>query len=282
VIPLKIIRSISKMQKFSATCHQKAKTIGCVMTMGYLHEGHLSLVRGSLGQTDITVATLFVNPTQFGPNEDLERYPRDEERDIQLLQNEGVDAVFIPTMNEIYPLGFSTYVGPPEAAELWCGASRPVHFRGVCTVVSILLNIIQPTRAFFGQKDAQQCAVIKSVVRDLRFPTEVVVLPTVREKDGLAMSSRNKYLSTKDRKDALVLSQTLMQAKLLFDQGESDASKLVQQGIEQISTVKNIKLDYLAIVDQNAFIAVEKIDKGNFYIGAIYVGKTRLIDNICF
>lgn len=270
------------MRQFSASCFQQAKTIGCVMTMGYLHEGHLSLVRGSIKQTDRTVVTIFVNPTQFGPNEDLERYPRDEERDIQLLQNEGVDAVFIPNMDEIYPVGFSTYVSPPSAAEGWCGASRPVHFKGVCTVVSILLNIIQPTHAFFGQKDAQQCAVIRSLVCDLKFPTEIIVLPTIREEDGIAMSSRNKYLSPQERIDALVLSQTLMQGKILFEQGENNAAQIVQQGKDQLTSNKCIKLDYLAIVDQNTFKTIEKIEKGNLYIGAMYVGNTRLIDNIYF
>lgn len=270
------------MRQFSVSCHQQAKTIGCVMTMGYLHEGHLSLVRGSKQQSDVTVATIFVNPTQFGPNEDLERYPRDEERDIQLLQDEGVDAVFIPNMDEIYPDGFSTYVSAPSAAEGWCGASRPVHFKGVCTVVSILLNITQPSYAFFGQKDAQQCAVIRALVRDLKFPTEVIVLPTVREEDGLAMSSRNKYLSAEERTDALVLSQTLMKGKILFEQGENNAAQIVQIGIDQLSNNRNIQLDYLAIVDQNTFKPVEKIEKGNLYIGAMYVGNTRLIDNIYF
>lgn len=270
------------MTQYSLACRQQGKTIGCVMTMGFLHEGHLSLVRGSRQQTEVTIATIFVNPTQFGPNEDLDRYPRDEERDIQLLQNEGVDAVFIPVMDEIYPDGFSTYVSPPAAAEQWCGASRPVHFRGVCTVVSILLNIIQPNRAFFGQKDAQQCAVVKSIVQDLRFQTEVVVLPTVREEDGLAMSSRNKYLSHQERNDALVLSQSLMQGKILFDEGETEAQTIIQQGMDRISQHSNIKLDYLAIVEPNAFKAVEQIQKGYFYIGAMYVGKTRLIDNVCF
>lgn len=279
---MKIIRSLSEMRQTSKEIHKQSKSLGCVLTMGYLHEGHLSLVRGSRQKTDVTVATIFVNPTQFGPNEDFECYPRNEAGDLNLLESEGTDIVYIPEMKEIYPVGYSTYVEPPLAASLWCGKSRPVHFKGVCTVVTILLNIIQPTHAFFGQKDAQQCAVIHSIVRDLRIPVEIIVLPTIREADGLAMSSRNAYLSPQERKDALVLSKTLSQGKLRFDKGETNASLIVDEGMKQIQCNPNIKLDYLAVVDETTFQPVDKMQEGNIFIGAIYAGSTRLIDNIRF
>ncbi|MCH7808701.1 MAG: pantoate--beta-alanine ligase, partial [Planctomycetes bacterium] len=186
---------IDECRRAVRQAHQDGQPVGLVPTMGALHEGHLSLVRQARLENDCVTATIFVNPTQFCAGEDFERYPRDEERDMELLQNEGVDWVFIPSTKEIFPNGFSTYIEPPKTAQGWCGASRPGHFRGVCTVVFLLLNFMQPTRAYFGQKDAQQCAVIRSMVQDLQMPVEIKILPTVREADGIALSSRNAYLS---------------------------------------------------------------------------------------
>ncbi len=279
---MKVIRTIAEMRRVSKEIRLQKQTLGCVPTMGYLHEGHLSLIRDSLNQTGQTVVTIYVNPTQFGPHEDLEHYPRDEERDVSLLEKEGVDVVFIPDHAEIYPEGFSTYVNPPVAAEHWCGASRPGHFRGVCTIVAILFNIIHPTHAFFGQKDAQQCAVIQSMVDDLKIPVQIHVCPTVREDDGLAMSSRNKYLSEDERKDALALYQTLQQGIQRFQDGTTKADDILLEGFKRIQSNPNIRLDYLAVVDEKTFQPVDFVRQGHFYIGAIYAGKTRLIDNIRF
>lgn len=247
--------------------------------MGYLHEGHMTLVRAARQNNDRVLATIFVNPTQFVAGEDLERYPRDEERDFALLNQEGADAVFLPPPGEIYPEGFSTYVEPPAAAQGWCGASRPGHFRGVCTVVSILFNLTQPDRAYFGRKDAQQLAVVRRMATDFAFPIEIIGLPTVREPDGLAMSSRNAYLKDEQRQLALSLTQTLQQGLARFQEGERDAQKILQEGTEAINAIKGVRLDYLGVVDENTFQSVKEINLGNLYIGAMFVGGTRLIDN---
>lgn len=250
--------------------------------MGYLHEGHLSLIRAARKRDDLVVVSVFVNPTQFVPGEDFERYPRDEARDLELLQREGVDYVLLPTGADIYPPGFSSYIEPPAASQGWCGDTRPGHFRGVCTIVSILFNLVQPHRAYFGRKDAQQCAVIQSMTRDLAFPLEILICPTIREKDGLAMSSRNVYLSFDDRQNALILSQTLNLGLQRFEEGVLDANKILEEGRRQIQSQEGVRLDYLGVVDQNTFKPIAKAQLGAYYIGAIYVGGTRLIDNMVF
>jgi pantoate--beta-alanine ligase len=262
---------------------QSGQSIAIVPTMGYLHEGHLSLVRTARRENDIVVATIFVNPTQFGPQEDFERYPRDEERDMQLLEQEDTDYLFIPSIHEIYPEGFSTYVTPPEQSQGWCGDKRPGHFQGVCTVVSILFNIVEPQRGYFGQKDAQQLAVLRQMAKDLHFPIEVIGCPIVREEDGLAMSSRNVYLSPDQRKQALILSKTLKDGIKKYQKGQTSASAIIKEGKQQIASATDVRLDYLGIADQNTFSPVtDTIKGGDLFLGAIYIGNTRLIDNMEF
>lgn len=276
------ITLLEKIRETVSTFLNTGKSIGFVPTMGYLHEGHLSLVRKARAENDIVITSVFVNPTQFVPGEDYERYPRDEDRDRKLLEQEGVDVLFIPTSNTIYPEHFSTYIQPPKQSEGWCGASRPGHFRGVCTIVGIFFNLVQPTRAYFGQKDAQQAAVIKQMTNDLRFPVDIIVCPIIREEDGLAMSSRNVYLSTEERKNALVLYESLKQGLVRFQNGEKDAETIINDGKQRITSTNGVQLDYLSIVDQNTFESVNTVSPNNLYIGAIKIGKTRLIDNMLF
>ncbi|MFB3786608.1 MAG: pantoate--beta-alanine ligase [bacterium] len=278
---MKVFDSVEEWRKVRAALPHKL-TLGLVPTMGYLHEGHLSLVRAARQNNDHVAVSIYVNPTQFGPNEDLAQYPRDLDRDLALLEKENTDWVLFPSDADIYPPGFSTFVEPPEPSRLWCGQSRPGHFRGVCTVVSILFNLTRPTRAYFGRKDAQQAAVIRRMTQDLRFPVEIVVCPTVREPDGLALSSRNVYLSPTERQRALVLSQTLFAGVECFQAGERAARTILEAGARQIENTPGVRLDYLGIVDQNTFAPVETVQTGNYFIGAIYVGKTRLIDNRVF
>ena len=279
---LQRIRSVSKMQAQALACRRAGQTLGLVPTMGTLHEGHLSLVREARAQNERVVVSIFVNPTQFCPGEDYERYPRDEARDLSLLRALEVDWVFCPPVEGMYPPGFSTYVEPPEVSRGWCGASRPGHFRGVCTVVTILLNILQPSRMYLGQKDAQQAAVLRRLVQDLHFPTDVLVCPIVREADGLAMSSRNAYLTPEERKHARVLIQTLQRGVERFEQGERRAAEILAEGKTLLAGNKRVQLDYLGIVEQNTFKSVETVASGHLYLGAMYVGKTRLIDNVIF
>ena len=254
------------------------KTIGFVPTMGYLHEGHLSLVRASKKQCDVTVVSIFVNPMQFGPKEDLAKYPRDLKRDTQLLAEEKTDIVFIPTVEEMYPPhGPRTFVEVPELGTKLCGVSRPEHFRGVTTVVAKLFNIVQPDKAYFGKKDRQQYIIIKKMVADLTMPVEIVGCDIVREKDGLAMSSRNVYLSPAERKAALVLSRAL------GDIGDTaikkDATTVKAEIALVISDEPLAKVDYIEVVDPGTLEPVKKLSKGTFIALAVYVGKTRLIDN---
>ncbi len=276
---MNIYRSIKETHQAISEIRQKGQSIGFVPTMGYLHEGHLSLVKAARKENDIVAASVFVNPTQFGPNEDFEQYPRDEERDFALLREEGTDLVFVPPVEEMYPQGFSTYVQPPKQSQGWEGATRPTHFRGVCTVVSMLFNIAQPRHAYFGRKDAQQAAVIRQMVHDLHFPIEIVACPIVREEDGLAMSSRNIYLSPEERQRALALNQILLRGVEKFRQGERDSQDLLDEAAAEINEVEGVKLDYFGIVDQNTFQSVDHVHEGDLFIGAMFVGKTRLIDN---
>ncbi|GBD09647.1 Pantothenate synthetase [Candidatus Thermoflexus japonica] len=255
-------------------------TWGFVPTMGYLHEGHLSLVRRARAENDHVAVSIFVNPTQFGPHEDYNRYPRDLERDLRLLEPLGVDLVFAPPVEEMYPPGFQTWVVVEEVSRPLEGAARPGHFRGVATVVTKLLNIIQPDRAYFGQKDAQQAVVIRRMVQDLNIPVEIVVCPTVREPDGLAMSSRNTYLSPEERQAATVLFRALQAAKARYEQGERDAERLRAAMREVIQAEPLARLDYVSVADPETLQELSRVEDRALLSLAVYIGKTRLIDNI--
>ncbi len=259
--------------------HSLTGTFGLVPTMGYLHQGHLSLVRASTRDNAHTAATIFVNPAQFAPSEDLARYPRDEARDLALLEGEGVDAVFIPTAGEMYSADFSTYVNVEKLTERLEGSSRPTHFRGVTTVVLKLFNIAQPDRAYFGRKDAQQLAVVRRMVRDLDLPVEIVDMPIVREPDGLAMSSRNVNLTPEQRRAALVLSKSLRLAESLFTSGQRDAAELRASMQSLIAAEPLAKLDYVSIADADTLEELTTVDRAALVSLAVRFGGTRLIDN---
>jgi len=256
------------------------KPIGFVPTMGYLHEGHLSLVKQARVENDRVVVSIFVNPTQFGPQEDFRSYPRDTERDLALLEKAGTDVVFMPPADEMYPALFNSWVEVEKVTERLEGASRPTHFRGVTTVVAKLFNIVQPTKAYFGQKDAQQAIVIRKMVADLNMNLEVVTLPTVREPDGLAMSSRNTYLNPQERKAAVVLYQALGLAQKLYSQGERDAEKMRRETIALIQKQPLATIDYVSIVDAETLEELDKVTPPALVSMAVKIGKTRLIDNV--
>jgi len=259
---------------------KEGKVIGFVPTMGYLHSGHLSLVHIARSKSDVVVASIFVNPAQFGPKEDFKRYPRDFDYDRVLLEKEGCDYVFTPRVTDIYPDGYSTYVEVDGLTRKLEGGCRPGHFKGVCTIVAKLFNIVQPDITVFGQKDAQQAAVIKKMVEDLNFKTGIFIASTIRETDGLALSSRNKYLSSKERESASVLYRSLTLAKNLIESGEKDARKIVAKMKNLIQKEKDAKIDYIAITDILNLDHVDKV-KGEILISlAVKIGKTRLIDNI--
>jgi len=259
---------------------RNGKTLGFVPTMGALHDGHLSLVRASKSRCDVTAVSIFVNPLQFGPSEDFAKYPRALERDVQLLEPLGVDLLFVPRMDEMYSRGAKTYVVVEEISERLDGASRPGHFRGVATVVAKLLGIVRPDYAFFGQKDAAQVAVLRKMVSDLNLDVELVVCPIVREKDGLAMSSRNAYLTPEQRQQALVLYRSLMRVKAAADAGERDTTKLIEIGKQVIAEEPGSRLDYFAIVDPDTLDPVTEVAPRVLIAVAAYVGTARLIDNI--
>jgi pantoate--beta-alanine ligase len=256
------------------------RRVGLVPTMGALHEGHLSLVRAAREQCHSVIVSIFVNPLQFGPNEDLAKYPRTFERDCKLLERERVDIVFAPSVADMYPQNAVTYVTVEGLSEKLCGRSRPGHFRGVTTVVAKLFHIVEPELAFFGQKDAAQCAIIRRMVHDLNFPVEIVVGPIVREPDGLAMSSRNAYLSPQERVSALVLYRALCEVKARFDQGERTADRLVEAGKRVLAQESGGRVDYLEIVDPDTLDAVPEIRSQALVAVAAFVGGTRLLDNI--
>lgn len=253
--------------------------LGLVPTMGYLHEGHLSLVRAARTQNEQIAVSIFINPTQFAPNEDLASYPRDEARDLQLLERQGVDAVFAPTPAEMYPEGFRTWVGVEGLTARLEGASRPTHFRGVTTVVIKLLNLVQPTRAYFGRKDAQQLAVVGRLVRDLDVPVEIVGMPIVREADGLAMSSRNVYLSPDERRVAPVLSRSLHLAEELYEAGERDAGLMRARISALIAPELLASIDYVSVADAESLEELTTVDRPALVSLAVRFGRTRLIDN---
>lgn len=260
---------------------EENRTIGLVATMGAFHDGHLSLIHEARALCDVVVVSVFVNPAQFGPGEDFESYPRDLTADAGTLAEYNVDYVFAPTVEEIYPQGFSTYVTVEGLSTELEGASRPGHFRGVTTVVAILLNAVRPNFAFFGQKDAQQSIIIKQMVRDLAFDTEVVVLPIVREESGLAMSSRNGYLDKPQREAATVLNRALKQARSAYDEGERNALRLIELVRTAIETQPLARIDYVSVNDAVTLEKLEKLDDRPALLSlAVFIGKTRLIDNV--
>lgn len=277
---MKIIRSIKQMSEYSDRLKAKGNTIGLVPTMGYLHEGHLSLMRKAKRDTDKAVVSIFVNPAQFGPREDYTKYPRNFKRDERLAKSIGVDTIFYPSVMQMYPNRFCTYVNVENLTEGLCGRFRPGHFRGVTTVVTKLFNIVKPDIAYFGQKDAQQAIVIKKMTEDLNIPVKIKVMPTIREKDRLAMSSRNVYLSSDERKKALILYKSLQVARNLIKSGETNPAKIKNKMRMMIEKIKNSKIDYISIVDMDTMKDVKNL-KANVLIAlAVWIGKTRLIDNI--
>ena len=277
---MRVCHSIDELRAASRTGRREGKSLGLVPTMGALHEGHLSLVRAAKAQCDLVVVSIFVNPLQFGPNEDLAKYPRNFDRDRDLLAKEGADFIFAPSVEEMYPPGAVTYVTVEGLSDKLCGGSRPGHFRGVTTVVSELFNIVEPGRAFFGQKDAAQSIIIRRMVRDLNIPVRVVVCPIVREPDGLAMSSRNAYLDAGQRKSALVLYRSLTAVQERFDQGERKAHVLVDAGKQTLAHEPLVRLDYFEIVDPETLDPVDDLSRGGLVAVAAFLGNVRLIDNI--
>ncbi len=276
---MRVVRSIADLRALLRPLKAEGKRIGFVPTMGFLHEGHGALIRQSAARCDATVVSIFINPTQFGPSEDLANYPRDLERDQNLCLEAGTSVLFMPDVNEIYPTGFQTHVEPGRLAETLCGRFRPGHFRGVATVVAKLFNIVQPDLAFVGQKDLQQTVVVRRMARDLNMPVDLVVVPTIREADGLALSSRNIYLNEDARGRALQLSEALLAAKAAFDGGEREADKLLKLAYSALAGVDSVQ--YLELVDvQNLEPIQGPVDKAAALCVAAYVGSTRLIDNV--
>jgi pantoate--beta-alanine ligase len=277
---MKICKTIDDMRSASRDARRERKRLGFVPTMGALHEGHLSLMRAAKAKCDVVAVSIFVNPLQFGPGEDLAKYPRTFERDTSLLEKESIDILFAPTPEEMYPAGAITYVTVEGLSDKLCGRSRPGHFRGVTTVVAKLFNIVEPDLAFFGQKDAAQATIIRRMVRDLNLPVEIAVYPIVREPDGLAMSSRNAYLSPQERKSALILHRALSEVKSRFDQGERNAANLIKTGKQLIAQEPAVRLDYFEIVDPATLDPIGELTKSVLVAVAAFVGNTRLIDNI--
>ncbi len=276
---MEITGSIKRVREQVREWRKAGLTVGLVPTMGYLHEGHKSLIDKAVEQNDKVVVSVFVNPMQFGPTEDLESYPRDMDRDAALCEKAGASLIFHPEPEEMYDDNFSSFVDMNTLTGGLCGKTRPIHFRGVCTVVAKLFNIVTPDRAYFGQKDAQQLAVIRHMVNDLSFGIEIVGCPIIREEDGLAKSSRNTYLSEDEHKAALVLSRSLKEGRKLVEDGEKDAAKVKKTITDIIEKEALAKIDYVEVVDWNTLEPVEKIDGPVLTAIAVYIGKTRLIDN---
>lgn len=277
---MKTYNTIRDMRAASRAARRTGLRLGLVPTMGALHEGHLSLIRAAKASCQVVAASIFVNPKQFGPNEDLAKYPRPLERDRELLENEGVDLLFAPPVDEMYPNGTPTWVTVEDLSDKLDGRSRPGHFRGVTTIVTKLFHAVEPDAAFFGQKDAAQAAIIRRMVRDLNFPVEIVICPIVREPDGLAMSSRNIYLDLQQRQQALVLQRSLMQVKQMDGAGEYNAARLIVAAKEVFVAEPAVRLDYFEIVDPDSLDPVNDVSKGALVAVAAFVGTTRLIDNI--
>src|SRR5580658_3186907 len=275
-----VLKTIAEIRNACAQIRAAGKTLGLVPTMGALHEGHLSLVRAAQASCDTVAVTIFVNPTQFGPKEDFASYPRTLEQDCQTLEAAGVDLVFAPSVEEMYPSGASTFVEVAGLSERLDGASRPGHFRGVATVVAKLFNIFMPDHAYFGQKDAAQVAVLRKMVRDLRFGVQLDVCPTVREPDGLALSSRNRNLSSEERRQALVLSRALLAVQQQVHDGEQDSGKLLVTAMRVFREEPAVEVDYCRIVDPDTLEDVGDVGQGALVAVAALVGATRLIDNL--
>lgn len=276
---VRVVKTIAEMQSLSRELRMKGSVIGFVPTMGALHEGHLSLVRRARSECGTVVASIFVNPLQFGPSEDFSKYPRTFEADCRSLKSEGVDVLFAPDVAEMYPNGSVTTVTVAEIGDRLDGASRPGHFVGVATVVAKLFHAVGPARAYFGQKDAAQLAVLLQMVRDMNFDVELVGCAIVRDKDGLALSSRNKYLSQTDREHALLLHRMLLELEQIIAKGERQSTQLVRAGLEVLNAETEIRVDYLAIVDARTLLPVPSAETGTLIAVAAYVGSTRLIDN---
>ncbi|MDD5072468.1 MAG: pantoate--beta-alanine ligase [Candidatus Omnitrophica bacterium] len=276
---MKIIRSINKLNKELKRDRQKGRPVGFVPTMGFLHEGHLSLIRRARKENKTVVVSIFVNPAQFGPNEDYKEYPRDLRKDAALCKKEGVDHIFYPAVKAMYPKGYSTYVNVEGLTGNLCGKSRPAHFRGVATIVAKLFNIVRPDTAYFGQKDAQQAIVVKQMAEDLNMGIRIKVMPTVRERDGLAMSSRNAYLSPDGRRAAPTVYRALQLAGDLIKSGSRDAAKIKSEIRKMISAAGD-KIDYISIVNPDDLKDVKKIKGKVLVVVAVWIGSTRLIDNI--
>lgn len=277
---MEIVNRIQRMKEIIKDIKKENKTIGFVPTMGCLHQGHLSLVREARRMSDYVIVSIFVNPKQFGPNEDYEKYPRDITKDAELLSQENVDYIFYPSVEEMYPENYKTYVIVEDLSDKLCGKTRPGHFRGVTTIVLKLLNIIQPNFAYFGQKDAQQTVIIKRMIKDLNLDTELIILPIVREPDGLAMSSRNLYLNPEERRAATILFKSLQKAKEVIKEGEKKSNKIIEEMKKIITTEPLAKIDYIEIVDLENLSPLKFINKTALIALAVYIGETRLIDNI--
>lgn len=278
---MKVLRTVQEIQAFSKAAKDAGKSIGLVPTMGALHEGHLTLMRRARQENDVVIASIFVNPTQFGPNEDFDAYPRRFEEDCKKMETIPVDAVFHPELKEMYPEGYCTYVNVEgDITKKLCGAQRPGHFRGVATVVTKLMNLSRADRAYFGQKDAQQVVVVKRFVSDLNIPTEIVMVPIVREESGLARSSRNQYLSSEEKEAALVLSRSLKKGKETFEGGEKDVETLKKIVRDEIETEATAVIDYVDIYSFPALLPIKKAEQPALLAIAVKIGKTRLIDNV--
>lgn len=275
---MRFVESITETKKIIKLEKHEGKTIGFVPTMGYLHKGHLSLVRIARRKSEFLVVSIFVNPTQFGPKEDIREYPRDLKKDLKLLKQEGTDLVFYPSVKQIYPSDYKTYIYIKDLSKLLCGISRPHHFRGVTTVVLKLFNIIKPDIAVFGQKDYQQAVIIKRMVKDLCLDIKILLGKIIREKDGLAMSSRNTYLSTQQRENATVLYQSLKWVKWSFNDGLTNPKKAIKK-IRVMIKQNSGKVDYIVAANKNTLEPVKRLKKGTLIALAAYFGKTRLIDN---
>lgn len=276
---IKVVSTVNETKAQIKEWKKQGLTVGLVPTMGFLHEGHQSLIKKAVEENDRVVVSVFVNPIQFAPNEDLETYPRDLEADKRLCDSTGADLIFYPTPEEMYPEGFSTHIQMENLTKELCGKTRPTHFGGVCTVVGKLFNIVQPNRAYFGQKDAQQLAIIKRMVRDLNFDLEIVGCPIIREPDGLAKSSRNTYLNAEERKAALILSKAIKLGKEMVENGERNAQTVIKAMTDKINSEPLARIDYVNVVDALSIEPLEVI-KGEVLVAiAVYIGKTRLIDN---
>lgn len=278
---MKVVKTVEDVRNFVNEQKKQGKSIGLVPTMGFLHKGHRSLIERARKENDAVIVSVFVNPTQFGPNEDYDNYPKDLESDMKMCEKCGVDLIFNPNPENIYEMHHKTYINVEDISGQLCGLSRPTHFRGVCTIVAKLFNISKADRAYFGQKDAQQLAILKKMVKDLNFDIELIACPIVREKDGLAMSSRNKYLTELEREDATVLYRSIQAAKAIIKKGVK-AQDVVKVMSEVIAEVSYAKIDYIQVVDAEFLQPVDVIDEDVLVALAVYIGKARLIDNFVY